>query len=113
MSDDSILVRRAAADALGTMDGAAKSAIPAMINSMSDEDEWVRRNTVLSCLRMGRDAEEAAPSLISALRDENRYIRAKAAKALERIGTPDALKALLQFYESARWCPISTREQPY
>ena len=113
LSDDSILVRRAAADALGTMDGAAKSAIPAMINSMSDEDEWVRRNTVLSCLRMGRDAEEAAPSLISALRDENRYIRAKAAKALERIGTPDALKALLQFYESARWCPISTREQPY
>ena len=99
--------RQAAATALGTLNGAARPAVPAMIDALRDEDEWVRRNVALSFLRLGKDAEEATPALIGALKDENRYVRAKAAKTLERIATPESLKALMQFYETSMWCPIT------
>ncbi|MBM3263296.1 MAG: HEAT repeat domain-containing protein [candidate division Zixibacteria bacterium] len=115
LGDLSEKVRRAAADAAGTV-GVEKSGsgvVAALIERLGDEDEWVRRNTALALCRIGSKAEEATPALIAALRDPCRYVRYKAAKTLERIGTPQALTALLSFYEMSLWCPVTHRESAY
>ncbi|MBI4552293.1 MAG: HEAT repeat domain-containing protein [Candidatus Latescibacteria bacterium] len=113
LRDESDRVRRHAAEALGTMPEAAQAAIPALVEALRDRDEWVRRNAALTFARMGKLAESATPALIQALRDDNRYVRAKAAKALERIGTRAARTAVFRFFETSRWCPITTKENPY
>ena len=80
---------------------------------LGDDDEWVRRNAALGLARLGPAAEAVQPAVVSALDDPNRYVSAKAAKTLERIGTPEATEILFDYLFSARWCPITTKDTPY
>ena len=51
--------------------------------------------------------------LEEALYDTNRYVSGYAAEALERIGTAEALEALLPFLRTARWCPHTDNQHPF
>ena len=63
--------------------------------------------------QIGPDAEAAVPALQDALLDENRYVPGYAVEALERIATPDALRALMPFLKSSRWCPHTSPASIY
>ena len=53
------------------------------------------------------------PALREALLDENRYVPGYAVEALERIATPDAMRALVPFLKSSRWCPHTSPASIY
>jgi len=53
------------------------------------------------------------PVLSDALHDENRYVPGYAVEALERIGTPAAMRVLLLFLKAARWCPHTSPASIY
>jgi len=64
----------------------------------------VRFSATLALAQIGPDAEAAVPALQDALLDDNRYVPGYAVEALERIATPGAMRVLLPFLKSARWC---------
>ena len=74
INDESMSVRRQAAEALG-MVGAGSSTVPALIDAPSDEGGGVRRSVALTLARIGPEAEEAVPALVRALRDPDKYVR--------------------------------------
>ena len=51
--------------------------------------------------RIGEGAKDAVSALIQALQDQDQYGRRCVAKALEKIGTPEALK-VVEEYQSQR-----------
>ena len=110
--DPDVLVRINAVEALGL-----KAADPASVEALSaairDEDQQVRFSAALSLAQLGPEAEAAVPALRTALHDENRYVPGYAVEALERIATPDALKTLLPFLKTARWCQRTTPKSIY
>ena len=113
MDDPSEWVRHHAAEALGTIAGNPDEAVPALAKALKDDDVQVRYNSAYSLARFGADAEPAIPALHEALQDENRYASGHAAVALQYIGTPESLNVLLDHLSTARWCPITTREDLY
>ena len=58
-------------------------------------------------MALGGKAEPALPALIRALNDGNRYTLGYAVEAIERIGTPQAMAALVPYLKSVRWCPMT------
>ncbi len=113
LDDPSEWVRHHAAEALGTIARNPDEAVPALASALKDDDAQVRYNAAYSLARFRGDAEAAVPALGEALQDENRYASGHAAVALEYIGTPEALNILLDHLNTARWCPITTREDLY
>jgi hypothetical protein len=53
------------------------------------------------------------PALIAGLCDTDRYVRGWSAMALQRIATPEAKEALLDFLLTSRWCPITSPASRY
>lgn len=111
-------VRRNTAEALGTLDVADQPAVNAqrmagLIQTLADTDEQVRFNSGLACTRLGAAAESAIPALQQALNDPNRYVRANAVDALNRIGTSDAQRVLIDYLLNSRWCPSTTPESTF
>jgi hypothetical protein len=113
VDDESVYVRRHAAEALGTTSQGGSTGVPPLMHSLIDEDTRVRRNATLALARIGAAAGAAVPLLARSLADEDRYVRGNAAHALRRIGTPAAVEALLEFMSTSRWCPLTTRDSPY
>ncbi len=110
LNDPSVEVRRRAAGALGTMNGAAAAAVlPALIGALADEDSGVRGSTSLTLARMGPAAGDALPALKAALNDQDWYVRGNAAETLARLGTAEAREVLLKFLRTSRWCPLDAR----
>jgi HEAT repeat protein len=89
------------------------TAIPSLIDALDDSEGWVVRHSLLALAKLGTQAAEAVPSLARYLHHENRYVRGKAVLALRRIGTEEATDTLLEYLNTARWCPITTKENPY
>lgn len=112
-SDESEWVRRNAAEALGTLSGQAEEAVPALVVLLGDADPQTRFNAAYSLAKHGPAAAPAVPALVQALEDDNRYVRSHSAEALKRIGTVGAQNALLQFLDTARWCPITNRDSAF
>jgi vesicle coat complex subunit len=87
-------VRRAAAKALGKIDGAGEN--PDVIRSLSasllDIDDGVRRFAAQALGRLG--AETLVPELAEALTDDDPKVRIAAFKALAEIKTPEAQQAV-------------------
>ncbi|MBB31394.1 MAG: phytanoyl-CoA dioxygenase, partial [Gemmatimonadetes bacterium] len=52
-------------------------------------------------------------ALVTALSDEDRYARANAVEALKRIGSNEAMKALLRDLATSRWCPQTNHESTF
>ena len=65
--------------------------IDPLIADLGSSDGLVRQNARIALIRMG---EPAVGSLITALQNKSEPTHWEAAKALKRIGTPDALAAL-------------------
>ena len=97
-------VRINAVEALGL-----KSATPAIVTALTeairDDDAHVRFSAALSLAQMGPGAEAAVPALSEALHDTNRYVPGYAVEALERIASPQAMRTLIPFLKTSRWCP--------
>ncbi|MBV9812630.1 MAG: HEAT repeat domain-containing protein, partial [Acetobacteraceae bacterium] len=93
--------------------GATPATVAALSNAIKDPDPQVRFSAALSLAQIGPAAELAVPALQDALGDDNRYVPGYAVEALERIATPDAMRALLPYLKSARWCPHTTPSSIY
>ncbi|WGF87785.1 HEAT repeat domain-containing protein [Marinivivus vitaminiproducens] len=110
--DADVLVRINAVEALGLKTG-TPGAVEALVRAVRDEDPQVRFSAALSLAQIGPAADAAVPALQSALDDDNRYVPGYAVEALERIATPAAMRALLPFLKTARWCKHTTAKSIY
>ena len=113
LRDESLWVRRNAAEALGTINAPAEEVVPALIQVSSDSEMLVRLNAVMALAKIGQSADGIVPALAGRLSDEDRYVRYYAAAVLRQIGTPEAQNALWDNLLTARWCPVTTAENPY
>ena len=117
LADEDVHVRIAAAEAIGIISPSIESR-EAMLGAMGDRASEVRFDAALSLVRAAArgSSELMAPTvapLEEALYDTNRYVSGYAAEALERIGTGEALEALLPFLRTARWCPHTDNQRPF
>ena len=92
LKDPDASTRYTSAEVLGQYGGAAKPAIPALIEALKDSDTNVRMRAAYSIASIGAD-ESAVPVLIECLKDEHREVRIAAAYALGALG-PTARAAL-------------------
>ena len=113
LRDENIDVRMYAAYALSNVGDAAATAIPSLIDALEDSEDGVVLDSLLALAKLGTQAAEAVPRLARYLHHENRYVRAKAVLALRRIATKEATDTLIEYLNTARWCPITTKETPY
>jgi HEAT repeat protein len=111
-TDPVAAVRINAVEALG-LKPATPSSVAALSAAIKDADPQVRFSAALSLAQIGPAAEQAVPALREALSDDNRYVPGYAVEALERIATPEALRALMPFLKSARWCPHTSPASIY
>jgi HEAT repeat protein len=112
IKDPAVTIRVNAAEALGLKPVAPES-IAALTGAMRDPAPDVRFSAALSLAQLGPSAEAAVPALTSALSDENRYVPGYAVEALERIATPQALRTLLPYLKTSRWCPQTSPSSIY
>ena len=77
--------RAIAVDRLGNVGPAHPSAIPALIEALSDAEPEVRQKACLALLKSGRDAKDAIPALTKAGSDTDPQVQDFARKALARI----------------------------
>jgi HEAT repeat protein len=112
-ADASEFVRRNAADALATMTAHADHAVPALTTLLGDESSQVCFDAAYGLAHHGAAVEPALEALVAALEHENRYVRNHSVEALKRINTPAATAALLDFLETSRWCPMTSKESTF
>ena len=103
LQDQNVDVRMNAVRALGKIGTpeaikAAEDAIPFLIQQLqNDQDKWVRMLAAMALGPIGEGAVNAVPTLIQAFQDPHATVRQGAAEALEKIGTPEALKAVEEY----------------
>jgi HEAT repeat protein len=105
--------RRRAVEAIGTVGcGSVDQAelCATLVGMMRDPHEQVRRNAAYSLQRLGPAIEagtkleaEAVEVLSAGLTDSNGYVRGFSSHALERIGTPASLGAVLKHLQVMRF----------
>ena len=123
---DSYLVKQYCCEALGTIQANRQDDIDGitqcLTNILSDRGpttdpkaaSHLRFTAALSIAKIGHRAIQAIPQLKEALYlDENRYVNGNALLALERIGTNEALKILLDYLKVSRWCAKTTVGSQY
>jgi HEAT repeat protein len=104
LQDEADDPRRRAAEALGTAGQASASLAAPLGRALADDaSAEVRRNAALSLARLGPRAEAAVPALTRGMTDENHYVRGFSVYALSRIGTPEAIHALVKHLQTMRW----------
>lgn len=89
---ESVEVRLHAGKALARLGPEAKSALPALLDSLKEKDESLRRQAMTAIAAVGPEAKDV-PVLAKALKDPNLGIRKAAADALASLGG-DAKAAL-------------------
>ena len=87
-SRENLLARQSAAMALAKIGTEAKKVVPALIETLVDDDFRIRRSAAGALGKIGPGAAAALPKLIEMLKDqdENSLVRQYAATALARIG---------------------------
>jgi HEAT repeat protein len=114
---NSYVVKQYCCEALGTIQSDRQDEIDRIVqcltNVLSDRDQaadpkaasHMRYTAALSIAKIGHRAIQAIPKLKEALYlDENRYVNGNALLALERIETSEALKIVLEYLKTSRWC---------
>ena len=81
--------RNAAAYAISGMGPAAKAAVPALIEALTDLEATVRFPVCIALLEIGPDAKDAVPALTLALDDRNEDVAAMARRAILKITGED------------------------
>ena len=113
LTDESEEVRRHATSALGMIKVPVSKTVPALIDVLEDrEDTDLAFFAAQALTRIGPDATEAVPALQEALMSESAYVRGFSSEALGRIGTPEALQALVPFLRTARWFNYVKKSMP-
>jgi hypothetical protein len=107
--DDHWWVRRNALEALGEI-APSRSVIA---SGLTDPDYRVRRSACIGVAKGKEGDRETVQRLSVVLNDENRYNRFYAALALRRIDSEEARDALLDELFTARWCPITTKDDRF
>ena len=92
--------RAGAAAALAKMGGAAKAAVPMLIQELKSDRESRRWRAARTLGRIGPEAKPAVPGLLALLEDSSAMVRAQAARALGRIGSRDAIDGLVAVMKS-------------
>ena len=104
LTDESEEVRRHAISALGMIKVPASKTVPALVEVLKNpEDTDLAFFAAQALTRIGPDATAAVPALAEALMSESAYVRGFSSEALSRIGTAEALQALVPFLRTARW----------
>ena len=111
LTDEDGEVRQRAARSLGLI--GASGSVPALQSALQDEDEHVREHAAEALGFLTRGTDRAVDALGRALHDSARYARGAAAEALRYIGTAPAAERLLDYLAVSRWCPITTKDDPY
>ncbi len=112
-SDNHWWVRRNAIEALGRLDDDRMEIVDTVRRGLDDEDYRVRRSAALAVIKLGSSAASATQQLVPLLEDENRYNRFYGELALRHIGTTEANDILLDALFTARWCPVTTKDDRY
>ena len=113
LTDESEEVRRHATSALGMIKVPVSKTVPALVRVLEDrEDTDLAFFAAQALTRIGRDAAEAVPALREALMSESAYVRGFSSEALSRIGTAEALQALVPFLRTARWFNYVKKSMP-
>ncbi|MCM2266294.1 MAG: HEAT repeat domain-containing protein [Elusimicrobiales bacterium] len=84
-------VAMGATDAMGRM---GKAAVPLLIGAAGGSSMGLRQSATRALGRIGPAAGAAVPTLAANLKAGDELLKSHAAEALQRIGTPEALKAL-------------------
>ena len=91
----------------------ALKTVPALVKVLEDrEDTDLAFFAAQALTRIGPDATEAVPALGEALMSESAYVRGFSSEALSRIGTAEALQALVPFLRTARWFNYVKKSMP-
>ena len=113
LTDASEEVRRHATSALGMIKVPVSKTVPALVRVLEDRDDTDLAFFAAQALtRIGPDATEAVPALREALLSESAYVRGFSSEALSRIGTAEALQALVPFLRTARWFNYEKKSMP-
>ena len=113
LTDESDEVRRHAVSALGMIKVPTSKTVPALVEVLEDrEDTDLAFFAAQALTRIGPDATEAIPALREALMSESAYVRGFSSEALSRIGTAEALQALVPFLRTARWFNYVNKSVP-
>ncbi|MGI8502603.1 MAG: sister chromatid cohesion protein PDS5, partial [Hassallia sp.] len=78
--------RRRAAEELGKIGLAAKSAVPALVKALKDKDSKVRFTAVQTLGNLGDNSEPVLQALLTVLTNQDAQIRDKAGKVLSKLG---------------------------
>ena len=92
LGDENVRVRRAAAGALGAVGPKAGAAVPALAGML--DDSHVRIAAIDGLGGIGPAAAAAAPKIATFLKDSDEPVQWAAARALARIGGPEARAAV-------------------
>jgi HEAT repeat protein len=104
LTEESEEVRRHATSALGMIKVPTSKTVPALVKVLRNpEDTDLAFFAAQALTRIGPDATEAVPALRDALMSESAYVRGFSSEALSRIGTAEALQALVPFLRTSRW----------
>ena len=113
LTDESEEVRRHATSALGMIKEPVSKTVPALVRVLEDrEDTDLAFFAAQALTRIGPDATEAVPALQEALLSESAYVRGFSSEALSRIGTAEALQALVPFLRTTRWFTYVKKNVP-
>ena len=113
LNDTSEEVRRHTASALGMIKGPTSKTVPALVGVLEDPEETDLAFFAAQALtRIGPDATAAVPALREALMSESAYVRGFSSEALSRIGTVEALQALVPFLRTSRWFNYTKKRVP-
>ncbi len=91
LKDSEVVVREAAAEALGKFGGQARTAASSLIAVLADKETTVHRAALAALALIGPDAKEALPKLKPAFKDADPEVRRHALDVLGRLG-PEAVK---------------------
>jgi HEAT repeat protein len=87
--------------------GGAGDALDAVRRGLADPDDEVRIHAAIALARAAGTGTQAPEVAAAALKDTNRYVVGLAVEALDRMGTPEALRSLVPFLKTARWCQFT------
>ncbi len=87
---------------------AAIEAAPEVIDCAQDKDDASLRWVCVSVLgEFGLDYSDSIPHLVRALHDSSCPVKTTASKALQKIGTKEALSAVEEYKASDRYCELA------
>ena len=92
--DDSY-VRATAIEGLGGLGEAARPSLPLLVQLLKGPGRGDMRGAAARSLgRLGPIAQEAVPGMAEVMKVKDNFIKSETAKALRKIGTPEAMKVL-------------------